>query len=417
MKREMKLLAVAIAAAMLGACAGGGGETFSGPGSLAPANPAFAEEKARAAQCYANPTQACLIYELMFGQECKFLGPYCTASALLWEKFPPDESNTSTLPNGIEDASNPDTGDRTGQTIDYAVPFSSWDVAFYDVGVTTDGLGTMVQVRQSASADQISLSGWSEAYAGTARLVYEPSGQLRELRISTRSYAPRQELADRYGRPGIDAAWSTTTLQQTAFSAVTTDGVAMVANPYDSGWNYQSFGVWTEPGVPSSDYLREDVRALSFGAATSGPAIPNSGSATFTGKLAGMFVTSQGDFATADLSVHVDFAARSLNLASTGTMVRNQLAAGIPSAILDVNGGLRYVPGLTPSPGLDVSGTLTYAPGSGRFSGTLVNAAGTMSGTSNGQFYGPAAQELGGEFVLKSPTNAETFTGAYGAKR
>jgi len=40
-----------------------------------------------------------------------------------------------------------------------------------------------------------------------------------------------------------------------------------------------------------------------------------------------------------------------------------------------------------------------------------------MSGASSGQFYGPVAQELGGEFVLKSATTAETFVGAYGAKR
>jgi hypothetical protein len=40
-----------------------------------------------------------------------------------------------------------------------------------------------------------------------------------------------------------------------------------------------------------------------------------------------------------------------------------------------------------------------------------------MSGRSNGQFYGPAAQELGGVFSLKSSTTMETLTGAYGAKR
>jgi hypothetical protein len=40
-----------------------------------------------------------------------------------------------------------------------------------------------------------------------------------------------------------------------------------------------------------------------------------------------------------------------------------------------------------------------------------------MSGSSKGQFYGPAAQELGGAFSLKSPTTLETLTGAYGAKR
>jgi hypothetical protein len=40
-----------------------------------------------------------------------------------------------------------------------------------------------------------------------------------------------------------------------------------------------------------------------------------------------------------------------------------------------------------------------------------------MSGPSQGAFYGPSAQELGGVFALKAPGTVEAFTGAYGAKR
>lgn len=64
-----------------------------------------------------------------------------------------------------------------------------------------------------------------------------------------------------------------------------------------------------------------------------------------------------------------------------------------------------------------LSGRLSYAPGSNTLSGTLTSASGTMSGASNGQFYGPKAKELGGVFVVKSPSTVETFTGACGAKR
>lgn len=394
MKHELKVITLATAMAMLGACAGGGGNTSSGPESLAPVNSAYADAKARAAQCYANPTQACLIYELMYGEECKILPNRCTASVLLWEKFPPDESNTTTLPNFIVDPSNPDTWPSADQTTVDPVLFTSWDTP-HDIGVRADGLLGMAVVNHSADGEHISPTHVGHGGGGVI-LVYEPSGQLREFRNGEGSFAPDPGLTGRYGQPGIDAAWSTTNSQQTAFTAVETDGVALVANPYDSGWNYQSFGVWTRPGTAATEY----VRGVSFGAATPGPAIPSSGYATFTGKLAGMYVSSAGNgsIATSDLGVHVDFGTRSLSLASTGTMAHN---------------GLIW----TPSPGLDVSGTLSYSPGSGVFSGTLVNAAGTMGGTSNGQFYGPAAQELGGEFVLKSPTTVETFVGAYGAKR
>ena len=193
-------------------------------------------------------------------------------------------------------------------------------------------------------------------------------------------------------------AWSTTNAQQTVFTPVKTDGVALIANPYQAGWNYQTFGVWAEPVTSGT----EAVRGISFGAATpsSWIQIPSSGDATFTGKLAGIYISSigKGGFATADLGVHVDFGTRTLSLASTGTMAHDGSA-------------------WTPSPGLDVHGTLSYSPGSGDFTGTLANAAGTMSGASLGRFYGPAAEELGGEFTLKSPTTTETFVGAYGAKR
>jgi hypothetical protein len=72
---------------------------------------------------------------------------------------------------------------------------------------------------------------------------------------------------------------------------------------------------------------------------------------------------------------------------------------------------------VTPAPSLDLKGTLTYSAGSASFSGSIVNAAGTMQGTSGGRFYGPAAQELGGTYALKSATTSETMVGAYGAKR
>jgi C-lobe and N-lobe beta barrels of Tf-binding protein B len=385
MKREMKLLAAATAAAILAGCASGGGGRGAGVGEP------DSQRAAQAPRLNLVTAYGCLVFGF-FGINC--LDVYDTGSSQS------ESTGSSTTATNSSSSTTPSQWGASGQSAAVSsalepVAFTSWQDNPGDAGITAEGVGATVKVNRWSDPVLISPDTWGQG-GGTVTLVYEPSGQLRESRTYTGTYAPRQELADRYGQPGIDAAWSPTNLQQTAFSAVKTDGVAMVANPYDAGWNYQSFGVWTEQEVPSFEY----VRALSFGAATPGPAVPGSGSATFTGKLAGMFITStkQGGVATADLNVRVDFAARSLNLASTGTMVDNRLI-------------------WTPSPGLDVSGTLTYAPGSGRFSGTLVNAAGTMSGTSTGQFYGPAAQELGGEFVLKSPTTAETFVGAYGAKR
>ena len=169
------------------------------------------------------------------------------------------------------------------------------------------------------------------------------------------------------------------------------------ANPYTLGWNYQSFGAWNEqhPGGGAT------FAAASFGQATPGSAVPTTGSATFVGKAAGFYVSPTGETALAvsELAVKADFSARSLGLATSGTTISSDLRT--PRA----------------APHLDMSGTLDYAAGSSRFTGTLRNAGGTMSGASTGQFYGPAAQELGGAFTLKSGSTRETYTGAYGAKR
>ena len=103
--------------------------------------------------------------------------------------------------------------------------------------------------------------------------------------------------------------------------------------------------------------------------------------------------------ASADVRVQADFGNRSLGFASSGTRLTQDLK------------------GTTPAPHLDLAGTLTYSPAANSFAGPLRNAGATMSGSTTGRYYGPAAQELGGVFTIKSANTAETLTGAYGARR
>jgi hypothetical protein len=172
--------------------------------------------------------------------------------------------------------------------------------------------------------------------------------------------------------------------------------VALVANPYALGWNYQSFGVWE-----GREYSYGSIHSTSFGAPTPASAVPSGGTATFAGKLSGFYVSpaGEGSIAAADLTVRADFSLRSLAFASTGTVTTRDLKS--PTA----------------APNLNLSGTLTYSPASNQITGTLGNASGTMQGRTTARYYGPAAQELGGVFALKSATTVETFAGAYGAKR
>jgi hypothetical protein len=200
------------------------------------------------------------------------------------------------------------------------------------------------------------------------------------------------------GHPEIEIGrsyvpWQTT---GTPFADIKEVHVALLANPQSSAWDYQSFGVWNGIG----DFA-DGIVGASFGAATPGSAVPTSGTATFSGKLAGLYVSAagQGSMAAAELNVNANFTTRTLGFASTGTVTSRDFASK------------------TAAPNLNLSGTLTYSPASNTFTGTLTNAGGTMSGASKGQFYGPAAQELGGVFTLKAAAGVETFAGAYGGKR
>jgi len=259
-------------------------------------------------------------------------------------------------------------------------------VGYQQAGDLITSIGTGVQGR---------------VYRGSRGLHYETDGALHSTYSIARweSGSSRATLSA-VGQPGLDlaaVAWGRESerSQPSPFIEGKKDNFELVANPYRLGWDYQSFGVWNDHDRSSA------IQANSYGAATPASAVPMVGSATFKGKLGGLYVSpaGQGSVAAADLAVQANFATRSLALSSSGTVLTRNLSTA------------------TVAPHLDLGGTLQYAPGSNRFSGTLSNAGGTMSGGSTGQFYGPGAQELGGVFTLKSASGVETFAGAYGAKR
>jgi hypothetical protein len=249
-------------------------------------------------------------------------------------------------------------------------------------------------------------TGWSASgpgqfleVAGVAGVVtYETSGEAAHSVSEPVSIAQ-----DQYSSVRFDAQRNLESIQVNGYAPAARtrpspfDGIPnSLPNPLAMGWEYQSFGVWDH----SNEFARMLV-ATSFGAATPGSAVPLSGTASFTGKLSGLHVSpdGRGASAAADLTMSANFSTRSLSFASRGTTLT---PAGSAAAS---------------APHLDLGGTLTYAPGTNRFSGTLANAGGTISGASTGRFYGPAAQELGGVFTLRAPATVETFVGAYGAKR
>jgi hypothetical protein len=183
------------------------------------------------------------------------------------------------------------------------------------------------------------------------------------------------------------SAWSGST--QISCDALSCDAAnpraaGLLVNGPGLGWNYQSFGYWIGETGP----LTAAVDAVSFGTPTQFDAIPVSGTASYSGVAAGLYVDEIGwpsDYA-ASMSATADFGAgRSVSFSTTRSMI-------LPLGAEDV----------IATPELDFAGTLSISAQSNRFSGavsTLDPSAG-LSGTATGRFYGPTAQEIGGVFEL-----------------
>jgi hypothetical protein len=171
--------------------------------------------------------------------------------------------------------------------------------------------------------------------------------------------------------------------------------IAIGADPAAYGWEYQSFGVWDHPGSTGT------AGVMSIGAPTAGASLPFTGSASYSGKSVGYYVSPEGAGHTAlsNVNVNADFSTRTLLLLTSS------------STVTPLNHTTT-----TLAPNLDLIGTLTYTAGQNAFSGTLSNG-GTLSGQSTGRFYGPNAEELGGVFTLKAGSGVESYGGAYGAKK
>lgn len=168
----------------------------------------------------------------------------------------------------------------------------------------------------------------------------------------------------------------------------------------DGGYEYQSFGVWSTGR--GSD--KGTQGSFSVGAATDIAKVQDKGSAVFTGQALGAYVDgNNGQFVSnADARLEADFADRivyfetaNTKLTDVGTAVSND------------------------APLFDMAGSMTYTDANS-MSGKVAAKNG-LSGTLDGQFYGPDAQEIGGVFTLNKGSEEnelhESFTGSFGAKR
>lgn len=179
--------------------------------------------------------------------------------------------------------------------------------------------------------------------------------------------------------------------------AISNDGLksVLVAAPEVNGFAYQTYGAWE---TSTQDMTSGKIGVFSVGTQTAAAEVPTTGTATFKGSAGGLYSTGNGDadIMSADATLNADFANKSVGFATSNT---ESMVTGTVRNDLNLNGTLSYT--------------------GGGMTGTVTNLGGTMSGSADGQFYGPNAAEIGGVFALRgtAPGSTEAFGGGFGAKQ
>jgi hypothetical protein len=252
----------------------------------------------------------------------------------------------------------------------------------------------------NSSTDKITSVGTGTAFGptATADFTFNSSGNPTAISFTSAggTTGSFSSTADTIGVLVVDAGTG-------AAVSAAGDKLLLFARSSTLGWDYQTFGVWAT-GINAGTGT---AGAFSVGALTPGASIPTTGTGTYTGSAGGRYVDAAGNyyFTVASMTAATDFGARTINFSTTGTQQSVTLASG----------------SFSNNNNLNVSGTLSYAAGTNQFSGNVSSVGGgvanaAMTGTATGNFYGPAAQEIGGGFAVRG-TGTAGFMGAFGGKK
>ena len=170
--------------------------------------------------------------------------------------------------------------------------------------------------------------------------------------------------------------------------------MAVFANPTTNAYEYQTYGAWGAYGNGGA------AGAISVGNATPLAGLPTSGTGAFVGGASAYYIDPSNNayLVNATLNVNVDFAGRTASFSTS-----NSAMTGGPSGTAIGNSAL------------DLSGNLSYGAGSTKLTGTVTSTSG-MTGSANGKFYGPVANEIGGTYAV-SGSGVGSMVGSFGGKR
>lgn len=283
-------------------------------------------------------------------------------------------------------------GGGGGGTSATLASFSSWSGVQRPSAITVDGISQSGTYTWDNNTDRVTgrVDGTSQTGASYTS-TYDANGNATAVTLSPAGGSPvswSRTNGDTFGQlilnSNIDAVVSADRTK-----------IGLAANPYDYNWDYQTFGIWTTGAGTGSGTFG----AMSIGAQTSGGAIPTSGTATYSGYTGGRYVNGTGDywFTSSAMTAAANFGTRSVAFATTGTQITPDL----------IN--------VSNNSNLNMSGTLTYAAATNQITGSVTTTGG-LTGSVNGRFYGPSAQEIGGTFSVTG-AGLQGYAGAFGGKR
>lgn len=253
-------------------------------------------------------------------------------------------------------------------------------------GSTTNinGIGTEAVATLDADGATTSVSDFSGKKDVSADVTYDKNGDLTKVSLTTPSGQRTWDSSN--SEENTDAPANLYVADRTDNSG----GFFAAARPEENGFEYQTYGVWMDD---NADHTKTYGGAYSVGSATDDAKVDQSlaSNPVFKGSAGGTIVNGDGHALTADVSLAVDSANKQVRFNTSNSKVDFSTAA----------------------PGFDMSGNLGYDAGKNGFSGDVATANG-MTGTADGRFYGPGAEEAGGIFGLKGP-DGETIAGGFGA--
>lgn len=278
--------------------------------------------------------------------------------------------------------------------------------SFADIGandVVDIPSATAINYNGDIVAGEIDGTNQAETGSSTARLTVDQNADQISIRLSN-SFPDRGDVVTEFTDPPVGAGTNDELTLSTR-----TDGV----DPTDRLWvyqgpngvlpfNYMTFGIW-ELDIGGNT----DLGGAAWGAPTAAASVAalTGAAVVYTGRLlgtqiqAGLDPTGPYRFLEADATITANFDANTIALASTNTREVGQVGA----VALDI---------VTTTPG-DIAGNSFGANGIVR----IVGALGSTEGTFGGQFFGPAAEEVGGWFNIDNinPGNSDRYFGSFGA--